>query len=185
MKLPVQITIRDFINSAVLKDHILHKVKKLNEINPRIMSCRVIVEMPQKHKRQGKLFNVKIDLTIPGEEITISKNADEDIYITLREAFDDAKRRLEYYARKNQHNGKVHHAKVPMRGYISQLYSDEGYGFIEAADGHSVYFNECVLNHVHMKHLDIGMPVQFLEEMGEKGPQACRVKVRPVWYEAA
>lgn len=184
--LPAQVTIRDLSDSPSLKNHLLEKIDKLNELFPRIMGCRVKVDMVQKHKHQGKLFRVKIDITVPNEELTVTKNTDENVFVALREAFDDCRRQLDNYNRQHQHNGKGHlHHKFPGHGYIYRLYYDDGYGFIEAPDGHTVYFNECTLRNAHFGELEVGMPVHYVEEMGEKGPQASRVKLREPWQSAA
>ena len=58
-----------------------------------------MVEQPAKHHQQGKLFNIRIDLGVPGSEIVVDKQQNEDVYVALRDAFDAAKRQLEDYAR--------------------------------------------------------------------------------------
>jgi len=54
------------------------------------MSCRVVVEIPHKHHHQGKQFNVRIDIGVPGDEIVINRDHHEDVYVALRDAFDAA-----------------------------------------------------------------------------------------------
>lgn len=177
MQLPLQITIRDFPHSEVLENHIAKKAEKLNQFCQRIMSCRVVVEVPQKHQHQGKLFNVRIDLTVPHNEFAVTRNNDQDVYIALREAFDDARRKLKEYSGTNGRNS--HYPKLPLSGVIARIFKNEGYGFIETLDGHEVYFHHSVVKpKSFFKHLMDGLPVTFLEEMGEKGPQASRVRLR-------
>jgi ribosomal subunit interface protein len=100
MQLPLQITIRDMEHSEALEVHIRQKAQKLDEFFKHIMACRVVVEMPHKHHNQGKQFNVRIDISVPGNEIVVNRDQSEDVYIALRDAFDAAKRQLEDYARK-------------------------------------------------------------------------------------
>lgn len=176
MQIAPQITIKDIPRSAALEARIVRKVNKLNSHFPRIMACRVVVETPQKHQHQGKLFNVRIDLTIPGEEFPITKNANEDVYVAVREAFGDASRQLEEFNNRVHSEGRANHAKIPLRGTVDRIFSNLGYGFIEALDGHDVYFHHSVVKPA-FKYLTVGTAVQFLEEMGEKGPQACRVRM--------
>ena len=99
MKTPLQITFRDMAHSDALESHIRDKAEKLEQFFADIISCRVVVEQPAKHNQQGKPFNVRIDLGVPGSEIVIDKQANEDAYVAVRDAFDAAKRRLEDYAR--------------------------------------------------------------------------------------
>lgn len=111
MQIPLQITIRDMEHSDALETHIRDKVNKLEEFFNHIMSCRVVVEMPHKHHRQGKQFNVRIDIGVPGSEIVVNRDHAEDIYVALRDAFDAAKRQIEDYARKLHGNVKEHAPK--------------------------------------------------------------------------
>ena len=99
MKTPLQITFRDMPHSDALETHIREKAQKLEQLFGDIISCRVVVDQPARHHQQGKLFNVRIDLGVPGSEIVVDKQANEDVYVALRDAFDAAKRQLEDYAR--------------------------------------------------------------------------------------
>ena len=108
MQIPLQITIRDMPASTALEDHIREKAVKLELFYPPLMGCRVVIELPHKHKHQGKLFNVRIDLTVPGSEIVINRDQSEDIYVALRDAFDAAKRKLEDYGRRQRGDVKTH-----------------------------------------------------------------------------
>ncbi|MDO8990545.1 MAG: ribosome-associated translation inhibitor RaiA [Sideroxyarcus sp.] len=110
MQLPLQITVRDITPSETLEAHIRDKANKLDEFFDHIMSCRVVVEMPHKHQRQGKHFTVRIDLGVAGGEIVVNRDHAEDVYVALRDAFDAAKRQLEDYARKLRGAVKKHEA---------------------------------------------------------------------------
>jgi ribosomal subunit interface protein len=111
MKIPLQITIRDIEHSESLETHIRDKAKKLDEFFDHIMSCRVVVEVPHKHQHQGKQFNVRIDIGVPGGEIVVNRDHAEDVYVALRDAFDAAKRKIEDHARKIRGDIKTHQPK--------------------------------------------------------------------------
>ena len=111
MQIPLQVTIRDMEPSAALDIHIREKAQKLDEFFDRIMSCRVVVEMPHKHHHQGKQFNVRIDIGVPGNEIVVNRDHSEDVYVALRDAFNAAKRQLEDYARKIRGDIKNHEVR--------------------------------------------------------------------------
>ena len=108
MQIPLQITLRDMPASAALEDHIREKAAKLERFYPPLMGCRVVVELPHKHKHKGKQFNVRIDLTVPGGEIVINHDQSEDVYVALRDAFEAAKRKLEDYGRRQRGDVKTH-----------------------------------------------------------------------------
>ncbi len=108
MQIPLQITIRDVDHSEALETRIRDKVAKLEEFSKHIISCRVVVEVPHKHHHQGKQFNVRIDIGVPGSEIVVNRDHAEDVYVALRDTFDAAKRQLEDYARKIRGDIKAH-----------------------------------------------------------------------------
>ena len=116
MQTPLQITIRDVEHSEALEAHIRGKVEKLEEFFKHITSCRVVVEVPHKHHHQGKQFNVRIDIGVPGSEIVVNRDHAEDIYVALRDAFDAAKRQLEDYARKIRGDIKTHEPRRTSEG---------------------------------------------------------------------
>ncbi|MDH4234025.1 MAG: ribosome-associated translation inhibitor RaiA [Gallionella sp.] len=111
MQIPLQITMRDVEHSEALETHIRDKATKLEDFFKHITSCRVVVEMPHKHHKQGKQFNVRIDIGVPGGEIAVNRDHAEDVYVALRDAFDAAKRQLEDYARKLRGDVKKHEAR--------------------------------------------------------------------------
>jgi ribosomal subunit interface protein len=106
--LPVQITVRDLPSSDALEDHIRKKAMKLTQYYKRINSCRIVVDIPQNHKHQGKLYSVHIDLTVPGKEIAVNHKQDEDVYVAVRDAFAATRRQLEEYAQKQRGDVKHH-----------------------------------------------------------------------------
>jgi ribosomal subunit interface protein len=108
MQIPLQITIRSMEHSDALETHIREKAEKLEEFFDSIMSCRVVVEVPHKHHHQGKQFNVRLDIGVPGGEIVVNRDHAEDVYVALRDAFDAATRKIEDYSRKIRGAVKMH-----------------------------------------------------------------------------
>jgi cold shock CspA family protein len=100
----------------------------------------------------------------------------EDLYASIDAAFDDAQRVLEDYVRTRR--GDVKSRAHPSRhGRVAKLYSYEGYGFILAPEGDEVYFHKNGVLHHGFDRLAIGTRVRFVEEQGEKGPQASTVEI--------
>ncbi len=106
--LSTQITMKDIPSSQAIENHIRLKAQKLTLYAPKINSCRVVVEVPQKHKRQGKIFSVHIDVTVPGKELAVSHQENQDIYVAIRDAFNAIERQLEKYAQKRSGHVKTH-----------------------------------------------------------------------------
>ena len=87
--------------------HVFVKRRKSSK-NFSNISYPVVVEAPHKHHHQGKQFNVRIDIGVPGNEIVVNRDHHEDVYVALRDAFDAAKRQLEDYARITRGYIKTH-----------------------------------------------------------------------------
>jgi len=181
MQIPLQINFRHMETSAALEAKIREKVQKIEQFSEHITSFRVTIDLEHKHHRQGNLFVVKIDITLPGKEIVIARHPDnnhahEDVYVALSDAFGAARRQLEDYVRKIR--GKVKtHEEVP-RGRIKALYLDQDYGLIETPVGSEFYFHRNSVLDKDFDSLSVGDSVRFSEEMGEDGPQASTVHVR-------
>lgn len=175
MTIPLQITIRDMAHSEALDASIREKAARLEAFYPNIMSCRVVVEIPHKHKHQGKLFNVRVDVTVPGHELVFNRDLHEDVHVALRDAFDAAKRRLEDMVRVQRGDVKSHTPSA--HGRVARIDGEQGFGFIETSDGRELYFARDNVVHPGFDQLRIGDEVQFVEEVADEGLQAKRVSV--------
>jgi ribosomal subunit interface protein len=175
MRLPLQITARNFDLPETFREDIRKKAENLDKYYDQIMRCRIVVEVPHHHRREGALYNVRIDMTVPGTELVIKREPNKDIHVAIRDAFDAARRQLEDFARKQRDDVK-HHEETP-HARISALFLAKGYGFLTTSDGSEIYFHEHSVINYDFKHLKVGMEVRFVEEQGEKGPQASTVSV--------
>jgi len=171
MILPLQITSRNLELTEAIKVDIREHAEKLDTYYDRIMSCRVTVEALPKRS----LYNVHIDITVPGVELVVKLDPNTDLYVSIRDSFHDARRKLEDFARRQR--GDVKHHEGSPHARISSLFPDKGYGFLTTPDGREIYFHEHSILNRKFKQLEIGVEVRFAEEMGEKGPQASSVTV--------
>jgi cold shock CspA family protein/ribosome-associated translation inhibitor RaiA len=174
MQLPLQITARDASLSEAAEGDIRVKAADLDTYYDRIMSCRVVVEGPGRHHRKGP-YTVRIDLTVPGAELVVDRQTDEDLYVAIRDAFDAARRRLEDHARRQRGDVKVHE-NAPS-GRVCRLFPEQDYGFLETPDGREIYFHRNSVLHPGFERLEIGTEVRFTEEAGAQGPQASTVAI--------
>jgi len=108
MQTPLQITFRNFPPSDAVEARIRAKAAKLEEFHLNIMSCHVAVEELDRHRQKGKQFTVRLDIRVPGHEVIVDRDHDEDIYVALRDAFNAAGRRLEEFARSQRGEVKKH-----------------------------------------------------------------------------
>jgi ribosomal subunit interface protein len=103
MQIPLQITVREMSHSAALDARIRDEAAALERFHPRITSCRVTVSASSKHQRQGREFEIHIDVRVPGHgEIVINRQHDEDVYVALRDAFASATRQLDDIVREKR-----------------------------------------------------------------------------------
>ena len=110
MQSPLQITFRHLPHSDALEARIRERADELNEFFAHIISCRVVVEQQARHKHQGTQFNVRVDLRIPGHELDVTRDHDEDVLIAVRDAFDALRRQIEDHARRMRGDVKAHPA---------------------------------------------------------------------------
>lgn len=179
MRLPLQISFRNMPHSEAVERAVVDRAAGLDRFSKQIMGCRVVVETRHRH-HQGNLYHIRIDLTLPGNEIVVGRepalhHSYEDVYVAVRDAFDAARRRLEDYARQRDQRVKIH--EFPPHGHIARLDYGKGYGFIETPDGRELYFHRNSVLGADFDRLEVGDPVRFHEETGEKGPQASTVHV--------
>ena len=100
MTIPVNITFRHMDSSPAVETRVRELANLLGVLSDRIQSCRVVVDSPHRHHHQGKVFNVKVQLGLPGEDVVVDmerpqRDGHEDVYVVLRDAFDAAKRQLQ------------------------------------------------------------------------------------------
>jgi ribosome-associated translation inhibitor RaiA len=182
MIIPLQITFRHMDASAALEARIRELATRLDRFSEHIMRCRVVVEPLSRHSHQGALHDVRIDITLPDEEIAIrhahfGDHSHEDPYVALRDAFRAARRKLEDYERKHRLDVKAHIA--PAEGKICELDAGRAGGRIETDDGRLIYFHRNSVLGGRFEDLTTGTKVRFVEERADLGPQASTVHVIP------
>lgn len=173
MQLPLQISLHGIEHSDALYNAIRDKAEKLDRYYDRIMSCRVVLELGGRHKRHGKQFTVRVDLKVPGGEIVVTKEHDEEVQIALRDAFDAARRQLEDYARGQRGDVKRHPPEYT--GRVLRIDAEQGIGFIVTEDGRELYFSRENVVKPPFEHLAVGTTVHFIEEVAGEGLQAKRI----------
>jgi ribosome-associated translation inhibitor RaiA len=119
--LAVQTTFRHMSTSAAVAEHVMKEARKLQRFFDRITHCHVVIVAPHKHHRHGRQYSIHVELGVPHGPLLVNHEpaayarvtgsrreqkrpepnvTHDDIYVTLRDTFDVARRRLEDHARR-------------------------------------------------------------------------------------
>ena len=181
MDIPIEIVFHNMESSPTLEAEIRDRIGKLERLYERLVGCRVSVEQLHRRHQTGNLYEVHIDLRVPGEEIVISREThrarekflDPDAGVALRNAFKTAERRLVDFKRRQHGEVKLH--EEPFAGQVSQLYPAEDHGFLLTHEGTQLYFHRNSLMQRDFDALQVGDRVHFVETVGDTGPIASKV----------
>lgn len=181
MQQSLQVSFRNIEHSDAVEMAIRQRVERIERFFGSITGCRVVVEFENRRHRQGNLFHVRVDLTVPGEEIVVARSsgnhhAHENVYVAIRDTFLAVERQLKNYVRKRRVRVHEKGHVGPLHGKVVRLcYEDGGYGFIQTEDGREIYFNKNSVLNGNFDQLQLGDEVRYAEEAGEEGPQASTV----------
>lgn len=123
--IPTQVTFHGLKHSDRLEADVMDRVQWLEQFYDRIVRCRVLLEVPHRHRHGGNHFHVRIELTVPRGTLVISheptlhatvKDIEEAAHrkesevaavhryarVAIKDAFDGARRRLEDFAREQR-----------------------------------------------------------------------------------
>ncbi|HEY5619409.1 MAG TPA: hypothetical protein VIK60_15825 [Vicinamibacterales bacterium] len=135
--IPTRVTYRGLKQMNTLESEVHDRVQWLEQFYGRIMACRVLIEVPHRHRRDGRHVRVRLELTVPGgapivvshepslhgslkdmEETEPHKQAEVDevhryARVAVHEVFDVARRQLQDFAREQRGAIKTHEAAEP------------------------------------------------------------------------
>src|SRR3974390_2025344 len=180
METPLQIEFEGFQASPELQAAIEKHIADLEGRFGRVTAGRVVVKGPSDHHQTGGQYHVSVRLALPdGREVNIGRTPNEDerysdLTFAVDNAFRRARRQLQDQARVMRGQTKQHENQ-PI-GTVIRIDPSGEFGFLEGANGQEVYFN-CNSVVGGLSNIAQGTRVSYVEEMGEKGPQASTVKV--------
>ena len=136
MAFPLNITFRDMEPTPAVDRFVQRWAGRLEQANPRIERCDVVIERPHQHQHQGQRFHVRVSLAVPGPDVVVSRDhaldgAHEDLYVALRDAFRAARRQLkDHRARLRQQDVKT--SALPGQGRVTYLDAEGEWGYLDA-----------------------------------------------------
>lgn len=111
-------------HSSAVEERVREEARKLDKIFDRIIGGTVRIEAPHRHQSHNMRYEVNIQIEMPGKgEIVVShapgKSEDhEDLFKTIHQAFNAARRQLKERVEKMRGNVKNHDraGKMPAAG---------------------------------------------------------------------
>ena len=109
MQIPAEITWHNMDPIPHAAKRINHRIERLEQFFSRITRCNVVVEAAHQRHRQGNQYEVRLDVTAPGGELSVNRKpgdtqAHTDLLVVIRDAFDAMERQLRRW--KDEHSGR-------------------------------------------------------------------------------
>lgn len=189
MQIPVEISFRNIEASAAAENDIRGHVERLERVYGRMTTCRVRVDQRNQNQNGTIPPVVHIEISLPGHKDIVVAHEPEhlqrrfqapDLRNAINEAFRIAERRLTKHKDKVTDHGTAdlrHEAASEFRGQVAELTPGEDFGFLMNKEGGLLYFHRNSLLSGDFDRLHRGDEVSYVEEMGDNGPQASKVRV--------
>jgi ribosome-associated translation inhibitor RaiA/cold shock CspA family protein len=189
MQIPVEIAFRNIEPSTATEDDIRGHIDRLERVFGRITTCRVRVDQRNQNQNGTIPPVVHIEISLPGHKDIVVAHEPEhlqrrfqtpDLRNAINEAFRIAERRLSKNKDKVTDHGTAdlrHEAANEFRGQIAELTPGEDFGFLMSKEGGLLYFHRNSVLAGDFDRLHRGDEVSYVEEMGDNGPQASKVRV--------
>ena len=102
MTMPVEVHFHGIEKSAAVEQRVREKVAKLAKHFDRMTRCRVVLEAPHRSPQRPKVYQIKIEVGVPGRSPIVvsheregSSDANEELGLALRDAFEAALRKVD------------------------------------------------------------------------------------------
>jgi len=144
METPAEIIWHSMDPTPYIAKRIDDRIARLEKFFGRIVRCRVVIEAAHQRHRKGNEYEVRVELGIPGGELSINRRpgddgAHADLKVAVRDAFDAMERQLRRW--KEEHSGRPAAPETPLQGTVAEIDHEERFGHINATDGRSIYFH--------------------------------------------
>ncbi len=189
MQVPLEIAFHNIDSTQWAENEIRAHVADLERIYDRLISCRVRVEQRAMNPGHSIPPVVHIELGIPGHghcvishepEHLLRKYQHPDLHHAILESFRLAERQL--VELKEQRNGRTkgahHDVGSQSLGQIAETDTAGEFGFLMTKEGGLLYFHRNSLLSGDFDDLKRGDEVYYIEDVGDTGPTAAKVRVK-------
>jgi ribosome-associated translation inhibitor RaiA len=181
MQEPLEIAFHNLDSSPALEAEIRERFARLEKLCDRLTACRISVEALHNQHRTGNVYEVHIDMLVPGAELVVSraphkakeKYASPDVRASIRDAFRAAERQLKKYNR--QLTGEIKRHEPEFFGQVAEVHPEEDWGYLLSKEGALLYFNRRAVLDGSFDQLERGDAVDYVQADGETGPTAVKV----------
>ncbi|MDZ5699060.1 HPF/RaiA family ribosome-associated protein [Chelativorans sp. M5D2P16] len=188
MDIPLQIAFHRAEKSDWAEEEIRARVAKLQTFYDRIVGCRVTVDQRARNVEGTLPPVVRIEISLPGiAPLVVAYEPDRlqhkyqspDLGNAINDAFGIAERRLSLLkeSREGRGKGADHDSQNQFLGQVAQIYPEEDHGFLLTKEGGSLYFHRNAMLQGDFDKLRVGDEVHYVEEVGDTGPLATKVRV--------
>jgi ribosome-associated translation inhibitor RaiA/cold shock CspA family protein len=189
MQIPVEIAFHNIESSDWAEEEIRGKIAKLERIYDRLTTCRVRVDQRANNSNGTIPPVVHIEMSIPGyKDLVVSHEPDylqqkfqtPDLRNAINEAFRIAEDRLvEFKSRRQGRTKQPHHdGENQFLGQVAEMTPGEDFGFLMTKEGALLYFHRNSVLAGDFDKLKRGDELYYVEEMGDTGPTAAKVRVK-------
>jgi len=189
MQVPLEIAFHNIEKSESAEAEIRARVAHLERIYGRLTSCRVHVDQRAKDLTGTIPPVVHIELGIPGRsDLAVAHEPDHllrkykhpDLHHAIVEAFRIAERQLLDLKelQKGKTKGHHHHSENQSFGQIAEITPEQDFGFLMTKEGGLLYFHRNSVLTGDFDALERGDEVHYVEELGDTGPTAAKVRVK-------
>jgi ribosomal subunit interface protein len=189
VQIPVEITFHNIQRSDWVEEAIREKIARLERMFERLVTCRVRVERRASNASNSIPPVVRIEVGVPGhKDIIVShepehlqqKFQDPDMRNAINEAFRIAERQLLDFKEQLKGRSKApqHDGSNQFLGQVAEMAPEKDHGFLLTAEGGLLYFHRNSLLTGDFNSLKRGDEVHYVEDMGDTGPIASKVRVK-------
>jgi ribosome-associated translation inhibitor RaiA/cold shock CspA family protein len=185
----VEIAFHHVENSAPVEAEIRARIEDLEKIYDRLTACRVRVDQRASNSNGTIPPVVRIELGIPGHNDLVVSHEPEhlqrkfqrpELHNAINEAFRIAERQLTDLKTSRDGRTKQSHHDTPnqLLGQVAEINPDDDFGFLMTASGGLLYFHRNSILSGDFDALSRGDAVLYVEDSGDTGPIATKVRVR-------
>lgn len=187
MQIPAEIAFHNIESSESIEEAIRDHIARLERIYDRMTTCRVRVDQRNQNSSGSIPPVVHIEISVPGGgDIVVAHEAGHlqrkfqapDLRNAINEAFRIAEMRLAKYKDKltDRTVAQTHEAAQEFTGQIAEMTPEKDFGFLMTKEGGLLYFHRNSVLSGSFDRLKRGDDVTYVEDMGDTGPIATKVR---------